>query len=292
MCVTLAGAEVDSGAINAGDDLNVNPNSGSTAIIQTGSGKIVIKNIDGIDAEEYQMISEELGVTRTALNNLFKILKHEQVPLDNLDSTLREIAKRYKELDHKLSTVTSEDSAIKALKKEAREALETADIEQAYLLTRDVERLLALLESPDQSSRIVAFYAIINSGRPSSSELAINKAFASSDEVLRGLAFRAAFSLIKVMEIELSEPKNPSDREKRDLQHARITNSAMVDDIKYDVKTGKFSGNFSSGQVSGSIITFRTRSCTGSLNNKVGSWRFQGNVRCGASVFEGTYNLR
>jgi hypothetical protein len=64
--------------------------------ISVGQGGLAVKI--GVSEERFQALSEELGVTHGALRNFFKILEENQVALDDLDHTLREIAGRYNEL--------------------------------------------------------------------------------------------------------------------------------------------------------------------------------------------------
>lgn len=64
--------------------------NGGTAVIHTGKGDVYV----GISTERFQTLSEELGITRSALKNFFKILQLRGVPAEEYDSTLRKIAKR------------------------------------------------------------------------------------------------------------------------------------------------------------------------------------------------------
>ncbi len=165
-------------------------------------------------------------------------------------------------------------------------------LERIQKESKEFEQLRSALTSPAESVRVAAFNAMIESGNLSLRELAITTAFASDDEALRSLAIRAAFSSVQVITVTLITSEKPSYQEKRDVTKARGSKSATVSSIKYDVKTGKFTGADASGQVSGTVITFQTRGCAGSLTNKKGTWEFQGKVRCGKSVFDGTYKLR
>jgi len=70
---------------------------------------------------------EELGVTKSALKSFFKILGQEQVAHEDLDNTLREIARKYKKLQDKIKIVQSDDSIVLSLKKQASEALDKGD---------------------------------------------------------------------------------------------------------------------------------------------------------------------
>ncbi len=61
-------------------------------------------NSYGISPERFGQLSEDLGVTKVALRNFFKITEKKQVPLYDLDSTLREIAKNQKKLMTKVNS--------------------------------------------------------------------------------------------------------------------------------------------------------------------------------------------
>lgn len=94
-------------------------------------------NTGGISEEKFQALPEELGVRKTALKSFFKILEQKHVSPEDLDSTLREIARRYKALDKKLATFTSDDPAVKALKDKAKEALEQGDFDRTEQLINE-----------------------------------------------------------------------------------------------------------------------------------------------------------
>jgi len=100
---------------------------GSTAVIHTGKGDVYM----GISLERFQALSGELGVTQTALKNFFKIIQQENVPAEEYDSTLRKIAKTYKELAERLGRFSSSDPTVTALKEKAKEYLTSGDFKQA-----------------------------------------------------------------------------------------------------------------------------------------------------------------
>ena len=100
---------------------------GGTAVIHTGKGDVYM----GIPPERFQTLSEELGITRAALKNFFKILQLRGVPAEEYDSTLRKIAKTYKELAERLDRFSSSDPTVTALKEKAKEYLKSGDFEQA-----------------------------------------------------------------------------------------------------------------------------------------------------------------
>jgi len=102
----------------------------STGVIHTGKGNVYT----GISPKRFQSLATELGITRVALENFFKILQQKNVPTEECDSTLRKIAKTYKELEERLERFSSTDPAITHLKKKAKEYLKRGDFEQAESL--------------------------------------------------------------------------------------------------------------------------------------------------------------
>ncbi len=109
--------------------------------ILVGPGSIVVGRdyYGGISERRFQALSEELGITKAALKNFLKILDRKAVTHEDLDSTLRKIAERYKALDEKLATLTSEDPAVNALKVQAREALEAGNLKRAETLLKEAK---------------------------------------------------------------------------------------------------------------------------------------------------------
>lgn len=168
----------------------------------------------------------------------------------------------------------------------------TSLLERIYTRADEIEKLRAALDHPDLSVRLAAFDVMVNSSNPALRELAITTGHTSDDEAIRALAIRAAFAGVQVMEVTLAAPEGASEQEQEKLQSERRKNGGRVSAVEYDPASGKFTGYFSSGQVSGTVLTFTTTSCTGTLTNAKGTWDFQGTVRCGGSVFEGHYSLR
>jgi hypothetical protein len=93
----------------------------SPALGPTGGSVTIIYRIS---EEKFQALAAELSVTDAALRSFFTILEQQHVPRQELDSTLREIAIRDKDLQEQLQTFTSEGPAVVTLKREASKALE------------------------------------------------------------------------------------------------------------------------------------------------------------------------
>ncbi len=86
-------------------------------------------------------LSEELGITRTALNNFFRILDIQKVPLENLDAALRKFAGEYREMLAKFETFRSDDPEIMRLKRKAKAELDAGSFDRAdFFLESAVKR--------------------------------------------------------------------------------------------------------------------------------------------------------
>jgi len=72
----------------------------------------------------------ELGITKSALVSFFKILEKKHVPLEDLDSTLREIAKRYNALLKTVEHLQPEDPRVAELIEQAQQALKQCDVDK------------------------------------------------------------------------------------------------------------------------------------------------------------------
>jgi len=84
---------------------------------------------------------KELDITKAALMNFFKILEQNQVPVENLDNTLREMAKRYKTLLATTEQLNPEDSQVSVLIEEARQALNEGQFTKAEMLFNEASEL-------------------------------------------------------------------------------------------------------------------------------------------------------
>jgi tetratricopeptide (TPR) repeat protein len=105
-----------------------------------GAGRDVAVNY-GIPPAVFAEYAGKLAVTDSALASFFKIMEQQQVPHSDLDSKLREIAGHYKllQLMAQLNNVqSSSDPQMRALKEQARQAIEAGDFAKAEYLLEDV----------------------------------------------------------------------------------------------------------------------------------------------------------
>ncbi|WPD23643.1 MAG: tetratricopeptide repeat protein [Candidatus Electrothrix scaldis] len=124
--------------------------------VAQGDGAIgkQVNNYYGISEERADELKDQLSITDLTLRNFFKILEENQVPRDDLDSKLRDIAAQYKELLARLATVQSEDPEVRRLKDEARQAIEAGKYAEAEdLLNRAEARDVQAIEELEQAAR-------------------------------------------------------------------------------------------------------------------------------------------
>ncbi|CAK8721319.1 hypothetical protein GMJAKD_10520 [Candidatus Electrothrix aarhusensis] len=98
----------------------------------------------GVPPETLISYAEEFGVTKSALASFFRILEQEQVPAWELDSKLREIAMRHKELLERFNTISSDAPEVRNLKAQAKDAIEDgrfAEAEDLLAQARERDRL-------------------------------------------------------------------------------------------------------------------------------------------------------
>ena len=103
-------------------------------------GRDVTLNYNNVSPEVLADV-RKLAVTESALANFFRILEEQQVARGELDAKLREIAMRHVELLQRFESVTSDDPEVKALKKEAGQAIKNGEYDRAEdLLNQAKER--------------------------------------------------------------------------------------------------------------------------------------------------------
>lgn len=125
---------------------NAITNPSGPAVIQTDKGTVIINTIQGISPEQHEALAKQLGVTEQALSTfIIIIIERQQVPLADLDKTLRQIAEHYKELLERVRTLSSDDPAVAQLRDTAIEAIEVGEFERA-------ERLLNEASAKDQAA--------------------------------------------------------------------------------------------------------------------------------------------
>ena len=161
--------ESNGGTQNTGQGTGAIGQQNNTAVTQevrgdgnifSGTGDVTVNKYYDISEVRFDELMDHLCITDLALRNFFKILEENQVPRDDLDNKLREIAGQYKELLLRLETVQSEDPQVQRLKEEAGQAIEAADYAKAEELlnqaeARDVQAIEQLEEAIKQQQDAV-----------------------------------------------------------------------------------------------------------------------------------------
>ncbi|WYD80677.1 MAG: hypothetical protein V8K32_15350 [Candidatus Electrothrix gigas] len=96
-------------------------------------------NTNGVDPKLFAHYAGELAVTDAALTNFFRILEEQQVPRNDLDAKLREIAAAHKELLAQVEAIQSKDPEVLRLKDEAKQAVETGRYANAMRLLKKMK---------------------------------------------------------------------------------------------------------------------------------------------------------
>ncbi len=119
-------------------------------------------------------------VEKDGLARFFKILEKQKVAPEDLDSILREFAKRYQQLEEDLKRFTADDAEVAALTEQAREALEAGDFDRAeQLLNEASAQDLAAAERQESMAkqrRLSAARSKANNGGLKSTQFAYREA--------------------------------------------------------------------------------------------------------------------
>ena len=101
-------------------------------IAQATHGSTAKVIIQGIPHEQYLNLAKDLGVTENAVKNFFKIIEQKELPKEDWDFTLRQIATRHKELLSRLDQFNvTVDEEIQELRLKAEEAINEGDYDNA-----------------------------------------------------------------------------------------------------------------------------------------------------------------
>jgi len=155
-----------------------------------------------------------------------------------------------------LSTSANAESLAQKIKKRAGE---TAEIK-------------ALLNDPDQNTRIAALDVMLKSDDTAMRELAYTTGFNSADDTFRAIALRNKFNELDTLTMYFTLPENANESTKKQFDWFGGSLSLLFK--QYDEKTGKFKVNGSKtasgtytrvGSVSGLSVSFNTRYCGGTL---------------------------
>ncbi|MCI5146184.1 MAG: hypothetical protein D3923_11800, partial [Candidatus Electrothrix sp. AR3] len=152
--VLLAGIGVGSYYLFAPAGKSASTQGGNSPAAVAGRDVAVNYNSSGVPPEMLAKYAEELGQTKQIINGFFTALLEQEVPREQWDSKLREIAARHKELVVRLENALSADPEVMRLKREARQAVEAGDYAKAEELLKQAEfRDLQAIEELEQTTR-------------------------------------------------------------------------------------------------------------------------------------------
>lgn len=145
-------------------------------------------------------------------------------------------------------------------------------VEQARERARQLDEIKQVLNDPDQNVRLAAFEAMVSTGDPLMRELALDAGLASTDQVLRGLAFKHAVLGLSQLNITLTldpaAPKESQEKVQAYLQKTGANWQLEIDPKTVDLGRGYFQlpGNATrNGNISGLVLTFNYGYHTGEL---------------------------
>lgn len=156
-----------------------------------------------------------------------------------------------------------------------------------------INQFRALLNDPDQSTRLAALDVMLSSDDPAMKEIAYGIGFNSADEAMRALTLKGKFRDITMLPFTLSTSKDPTETEKNTLEKLAGAYSFRLNE--FDADSGRFTffgpdypGSKRSGQISGTRVSFQSHLCQGDLTLGDGAV-LSGELRCRRN-FQGSYS--
>ncbi|SFM98009.1 hypothetical protein [Marinobacter pelagius] len=155
-----------------------------------------------------------------------------------------------------------------------------------------INQFRALLNDPDQSTRLAALDVMLKSDDLAMKEVAYGVGFNSADDAMRALALKGKFRDITVLPFKLTAGEEETESEKSTLEKWSGSYSFTLGE--FDESTGQFTffggdapRSTMKGQISGTGLEFQSYRCQGyfTLGD---SANLIGELRCNAP-HEGTY---
>lgn len=152
-----------------------------------------------------------------------------------------------------------------------------------------INQFRALLNDPDQTTRLAALDVMLKSDDSAMREIAYGAGFSSADDAMRALALKGRFRDLTVLPITLSPTEQPTENEKKILQNWADTYRFQVKDFTEASGHFTFKGGDSSGegQISGTGLEFESHYCRGQFTLGDGA-SLVGELRCQAG-YQGHY---
>ena len=148
-----------------------------------------------------------------------------------------------------------------ALSLSVQAEMSTAElIKKSQARAKEIKELKALLNSPDQVTRLTILEAMLSSGDITTRELAFAQGFASADDTMRALTLKHKFKNLEWINVSI-DYKRAEGKAGLDAAKNRMGSLFKIPIRKYDIKTGKFEN----GKVSGIRVDFSPSYFSGSL---------------------------
>jgi hypothetical protein len=161
--------------------------------------------------------------------------------------------------------------------------------QQIQQRSEKIKDFRALLNNPDQATRLAALDVMLKSDDLAMRELAYGVGFNSADDAMRAVCLKNKLADLQTIAIKISEINAPSKTQQKGL--AAWGGIYSFDLKDYDEKTGRFgtagthkNGN---GQVSGIGLEFYQKLCSGSFKLSDGNL-LEGELGCSGG-WSGTY---
>lgn len=155
-----------------------------------------------------------------------------------------------------------------------------------------INQFRALLNDPDQSTRLAALDVMLSSDDPAMKEIAYGIGFNSADEAMRALTLKGKFRDITMLPFTLDAGKDATETEKNTLEKLAGAYSFRLNEFDADSGRFTFTGSDASsskhGQISGTRVSFQSRLCQGDLALGDGAV-LAGELRCSGN-FQGSYS--
>ncbi|AOY86729.1 hypothetical protein BKP64_00245 [Marinobacter salinus] len=174
-----------------------------------------------------------------------------------------------------------------ALAQSAEELLKEIDARKER-----INQFRALLNDPDQSTRLAALDVMLKSDDLAMKEVAYGIGFNSADEATRALALKGKFRDVKVLPFRLTTGEPQTDTEKNTIRKWAGAYGFELREFNEDTGQFTFRGDDypnrdKLGQVNGTGVEFQAQYCRGYFN--LGdSASLVGELRC-TGPYEGTY---
>lgn len=159
-------------------------------------------------------------------------------------------------------------------------------LEQARGRSRDMEELKAVLNGPDQNMRLAVFDVMVTNGDNAMREIAIEMGLASADPLMQAMAFKEVIMgldrIVMSLEIDTTQPETVQAKAQVVLNSTGSSYSFQITDR--DRKAGTFKMRTNSGQVSGTMLSFKNGHDEGTLS-LVDETTMKGEIR----IYKGGY---